>query len=128
MESSLQSFGAVRALKRRALLSWSLVVSYLLAVGLTGLHNHREAVAVPHAQKGCEDRGVHLANHPDAPDLCCRPDHCIYCESRAPALPIHKAACVERLVLVAPNVERAQGFRDLSPTAVRSCRAPPERA
>jgi len=128
VEFSLQSLGAVPALKRRAILSWSLIVSYLLVVGLTGLHDHLEAAGVPRAQQGCEDRGVHLANHPDAPDLCCQPDHCSYCENRAPALPIHRATCVERLAADSPIVERTQEFRDLSPTTVRSCRAPPEQA
>jgi hypothetical protein len=127
-EISSQCNGVVKALKRRAILSHFLILSYFLAVGLTALHDHRDAITVPHAQTACEDSGLHLANHPDAPDLCCQPDHCSYCENRAPAVPIQCSSCTGRLAVAGPNAERSQEFRDLSPTTVRSCRAPPERA
>ncbi len=93
MTSRIGTHYAQRLLARRRLSRSLLGVAYLLASMLAMVaHQHGEDLRrAPHAVVGCsEAQGVHLAHHPDAPDLSHHPELCAACEYRSQH---HATAC-----------------------------------
>lgn len=96
-------------------LFWAPLLSYV------HVHVHSHA---PAAQLTCEDDGVHLAHHPDAPDLS-QADGCPACAFRIQSAALPVVPAVFRAVPARAHLRVSEPCQPLSLVETASCRGPP---
>jgi hypothetical protein len=106
---------------------WIIALGYLAATLAAQVAHHHGPTghALPHAQAGCDDPGVHWAAHTDTPDLSQPADACGACHFRAAPSYVPEAGPPTPARIVQAMIEPAAADGPARPYLPISSRGPP---